>query len=253
MLKISALAFLALTGAAGSAQADDIENVRAALATLVPNAKPDAIEKAALPGFYSVVLKGQVIYISGDGKFLVQGDVYDVPNKESITGNALATMRRAGLKDLPLDKRLVFSPPNPKHTVIVFTDVDCPYCRQFHKQIAAYNQVGIAVQYVFFPLSIHPGADAKAVSVWCSQDKNAAYTAAMNGQDPGKKTCANPIAETTALGMKIGIGGTPTILTTDGKQVNGNAAADPQKLLAELDRLEKTPAVAAATPAGAPK
>jgi thiol:disulfide interchange protein DsbC len=61
----------------------------------------------------------------------------------------------------------------------------------------------------------------------------------MNGQDPGKKTCTNPIAETTALGMKIGIGGTPTILTTDGVQVNGNAAADPQKLLAELERLDK--------------
>jgi thiol:disulfide interchange protein DsbC len=254
MLKIAALAVIALAGVSIAAHADDAETaaVRAALATLVPNAKPEAIEKSPLPGFYSIVLKGQVIYISADGKYLVQGDIFDIPNKESITGKALASMRHAGLKELPVDKRLVFAPANPKHTVVVFTDVDCPYCRQFHKQIAGYNQVGIAVQYVFFPLSIHPGADAKAVSVWCSQDRNAAYTAAMNGQDPGKKTCTNPIAETTALGLKIGIGGTPTILTADGVQVNGNAAADPQKLLAELDRIEKTP-VAAATAANAPK
>ena len=37
--------------------------------------------------------------------------------------------------------------------------------------------------------------------------------------------------------MKIGISGTPTILNENGVQVNGNAAQDPTKFLAELDRL----------------
>jgi thiol:disulfide interchange protein DsbC len=156
-----------------------------------------------------------------------------------MTGHAQAKVRLAQLKRLPLDKQLVFAPANPKHTVTVFTDVDCPYCRQFHKQIAAYNQVGIAVHYVLFPLdSIHPNANAKAVSVWCSQDRNSAYTAAMNGQDPGKKTCDNPVAETKALAIKIGINGTPTILSDNGTQVNGTLAQDPNQLLAELDRLD---------------
>ena len=59
----------------------------------------------------------------------------------------------------------------------------------------------------------------------------------MNGQDTGKKTCANPVAETTELAMKIGISGTPTILNESGVQVNGNATQDPNKFLAELDRL----------------
>lgn len=229
------------------ANADDAETkVRAAIATLAPGVKPDQVEKSELPGFYSVVLKGQVIYVSEDGRYLVQGDVFDIKAKESLSGRALAGVRGAALKALPLDKRLVFAPPNPKHTVVVFTDVDCPYCRQFHKQIAAFNQAGIAVQYVFFPLQIHPNADKKAVSVWCAQDRKAAYTAAMNGQDPGAKTCDNPIAETTALGMKIGIGGTPTILTPDGIQVNGNAATDPAHFVAELDRIAGQTAAAPA-------
>ncbi|MEP6940072.1 MAG: DsbC family protein [Rudaea sp.] len=243
----NALLAAALIGAAPFARADDGETaVRAAIATIAPKAKPDMIQKSEVPGFYSVILNGQVIYISADGKYLIQGDVVDIAAKESLSGRALAGVRGSALKALSVDKRLVFSPPNPKHTVVVFTDVDCPYCRQFHKQIAAFNQAGIAVQYVFFPLTIHPNADKKAVSVWCAQDRNAAYTAAMNGQDPGAKTCDNPIAETTALGMKIGIGGTPTILTADGTQVNGNAAVDAVHLAAELDRLAAGHATAAA-------
>ncbi|MBS0515413.1 MAG: DsbC family protein [Proteobacteria bacterium] len=212
--------------------------VRDALAKLAPGMKVEALAKSDLPGFFEVVIgNGQVVYVSADGKYLIQGEVYDVAQKASLTGRAQAGIRLAALKTLPQSKRLVFAPANPKHTVTVFTDVDCPYCRQFHKQIAAYNQVGIAVEYVLFPLAIHPGADKKAEAVWCSQDRNAAYTAAMNGQDPGKKTCANPIAETTALAMKIGIGGTPTILNENGVQVNGGAVQDPAKFLAELDRL----------------
>jgi thiol:disulfide interchange protein DsbC len=239
---LAALAF------AVTAQADDGEKaVRDALHQLIPAAAPDLVQKSQLPGFYEVVLGGgaQVLYVSADGKYLIQGDVFDVQNKAGIGSKGQATVRSAALKTLSLDKRIVFAPPTIKHTVTVFTDVDCPYCRQFHKQIAAYNQLGIAVQYVLFPLSIHPGADKKAVSVWCSQDRNAAYTAAMNGQDPGTKTCDNPVKETTAMAMKIGISGTPTILAADGSQVNGNIAQDPKQLLAELDRLDAAAAAKA--------
>lgn len=228
----------ATASAAPAAAGGEEKIVRDAFAKLAPTAKVEAVAKSDLPGFYELVVSnGQVVYISADGKYLIQGDVYDVTQKASLTGRAQAAIRLAALKTLPQSKRLVFGSANAKHTVTVFTDVDCPYCRQFHKQIAAYNQVGIAVEYVLFPLSIHPGADKKAEAVWCSQDRNAAYTAAMNGQDPGKKTCANPVAETTALATKIGIGGTPTILNEYGVQVNGNAAQDPKQFLAELDRL----------------
>jgi len=131
----------------------------------------------------------------------------------------------------------VFAPEHPKHTVTVFTDVDCPYCRQFHKQIAEFNNAGIAVNYVLFPLDIHPGADKKASALWCAADRNAAYTAAMGGHDPGTATCTNPIAETKALAISLGINATPTVLAEDGTTVDGSKAANPALLLAELDRL----------------
>jgi thiol:disulfide interchange protein DsbC len=224
--------------AAKNSAASEEQNVRNAIAALA-GTKVESLTRSPLPGYYQAVdTNGQVLFVSGDGKYLIAGNVFDVAQKANLTSRVEAGVRLEALKSLSASKRIIFAPANPKHTVTVFTDVDCPYCRQFHKQIAAYNQAGIAVQYVLFPLSsIHPGADKKAVAVWCSQDRNAAYTAAMNGQDPGKKTCDNPVAETTALATKIGIGGTPTILNENGEQVNGNTTATPQSFLAELDRM----------------
>ena len=100
----------------------------------------------------------------------------------------------------------------------------------------------IGVNYVFFPLDIHPGADKKAEAVWCSSDRKATYTAAMSGQDPGKATCkTSPVAETKALAISIGIDSTPTVLAEDGTHVNGSVVMNPDQLLAELDRLAAKP------------
>ena len=105
------------------------------------------------------------------------------------------------------------------------------------QQIAQYNAKGIAVDYLFYPLSIHPGADKKAEAVWCSQDRPNAFTAAMAGKDPGKANCPNPVGELTELAKNLGIGGTPTVLADDGTQISSSIAMSPDRLAAELDRL----------------
>jgi len=233
------LALLALTLVATAASADDADKaVREAMHSLLPTVKIDQIAKSDLPGFYEVVVSGQIVYVSSDGKYLLQGNLFNVPRKKDLTAARLASMRAQALATLPVEKQMVFAPEHPKHTVTVFTDVDCPFCRQFHKQITEYNRVGIAVRYVLYPLDIHPGADKKAVAVWCAADRNAAYTAAMNGQDPGSATCTNnPVAETKAFALAMGINATPTVLAEDGTRIEDGKAANPAALAAELDRL----------------
>jgi thiol:disulfide interchange protein DsbC len=253
MLKkfLSALALLAIVTFAHAADGGE-KAARDAMHSLLPMVKIDDVVKSDLPGFYEVVVSGQVVYISADGKYLLQGNLFNVAQKKDLTAARVAGMREQAVQRLPDEKKMIFAPEHPKHTVTVFTDVDCPYCRQFHKQIAEYNRVGIAVNYVFFPLDIHPSADKKAVAVWCSADRKTAYTAAMNGQDPGNGTCANnPVAETKALALAIGINGTPTILTQDGTQVDMNRASTPAAFAAELDRLAAAAAKTAATPVAA--
>lgn len=233
--------FSAILLAATSMQvmaADDAEKVvREAFKKVSPTANITEVKRSEVPGFYQVLVDANVYFISGDGKYLIRGNVFDIDSRQDIGDKQLSAMRRVALAKIPKDKELVFAPPNPKYSVTVFTDVDCPYCRQFHKQIAEFNNAGIAVNYVLFPLDIHPGADKKASALWCAADRNAAYTAAMGGHDPGTATCANPVAETKALAISLGINATPTVLAEDGTTVDGNKAANPALLLAELDRL----------------
>ena len=216
------------------------ETVQKAMSVMAPGVKVDAVQASQIPGFYEAVAGGQFVYVTTDGRFLVDGSAYDVAAKRDLTEASRANARRIALSKIGPDKRIVFAPQAPvetRHTVTVFTDIDCPFCRRFHEQIAQYNAKGIAVDYLFYPLTIHPGADAKAIAVWCAKDRANAFTAAMSGQDPGKGTCPNPVAELTQLAQSLGIGGTPTLLAPDGSQLPSQVAMSPDRLAAELDRI----------------
>ena len=226
---IAALSFQA-------AAADDAEKVvRETFKKISPNSNPTSVTKSELPGFYQVLVDASVYFISADGKYLIRGNVFDIASHEDVGEKQVAALRRTVLAKIPASKQIVFAPAKPKYTVTVFTDVDCPYCREFHKKIDDYNKLGIAVNYVFYPLPIHPGADKKAEAVWCSANRNASYTDAMAGKDPGKKTCENPIAELTDIGKAMGVDGTPAIFTPEGDHVGGYVP--PDQLAAKLDQL----------------
>jgi thiol:disulfide interchange protein DsbC len=236
MFRFCILAILLLAGSVSAQADDDARKVVAdALHTVAPKATIQSITESSLPGYYAAIVDGHVIYVSADGKYLIQGMVYDVQSHRDVSDEPLAGLRKQGIAKIPQSKRLVFAPPNPKYKVTVFTDVDCPYCRQFHKQIAEYNRLGIEVDYVLFPLSIHPGSDKKAQTVWCSADRNIAYTDAMNGQTLAPKTCDNPIGELTNLAISMGLNGTPAIVADDGSQLGGYVA--PQELAQRLESL----------------
>jgi thiol:disulfide interchange protein DsbC len=235
-LTSAALAFGAIAAHAADT-AQTTQTITDALHKVAPQAKLQSISESKIPGFYNVVTDGHVILMSGDGKYLIEGHAYDIDARTDLMHEGMTEARKEGLAKIAPDKKLIFAPPNPKYTVTVFTDVDCPYCRQFHKQIAEYNRLGIAVEYVLYPLSIHPGADKKAQTVWCEKDRNAAYTNAMNGQALPQKTCSNPIAEVTSIAASMGIDGTPAVLTSDGTQLGGYVA--PAQLAQQLESLQK--------------
>ena len=202
-------------------------------AAAVVGGAPDGVAPTPVPGIVEVRRGADIVYMSSDGKYVFTGELYEVPTHKNLTEARQRDLRRSLINSVPESQMLVFSPPNPKYTVTVFTDVDCPYCRQFHKQIADYNRLGIEVDYVLFPLSIHPGADKKAEAVWCAADRNTAYTAAMNGENLPQKTCSNPIKELTASAMAMGLSGTPAIIANDGMQLGGYVS--PAELAQRLD------------------
>lgn len=227
---LGAVSFSAVAADAADAKA------RAAIQTLVPGATIDSIAEAVLPGFYEVVLQGQIVYVSADGKYLVQGSIYDIPGKADMTEASRTKIRRGALKDVGADKRIRYAPAQTKHTVTVFTDIDCGYCRKMHQQMADYNKLGIAIEYLFFPRAgVGSESFDKAVSVWCAADRNKALTDAKAGSEMDKKECANPIEEEYALGNRIGVNGTPAVIAADGTQLGGYLP--PEQLLQRLDAL----------------
>ena len=213
--------------------------VRAALAKTMPGTVIDSIKPSAIPGFREVAIGGRVIYVSSDGRYLFQGSLFDLNTRTSLTESSQAVLRRGILAKVGADRRIIFSPLNPKHHVTVFTDIDCGYCRKLHQQIAQYNNLGISVEYIFFPRA-GMGSDAanKAINVWCSADRRKALTDAKNDRPVINKTCTNPIAADFALGQKMGFDGTPAIYAPDGSQIGGYLA--PAEMLATLDKLAKS-------------
>ena len=236
MTRLLAGALLAVVSCAALAAEKGEDAARAAIQSLVPGASIDSISESVLPGFYEVIIEGQIAYVSTDGKYLVQGSIYDISTKTDITENSRAALRREALKAVGDDKRIVFAPEKPKHTISVFTDIDCGYCRRLHQQMAEYNELGIAVEYLFFPRAgIGSESFDKAVHVWCAADRKDALTAAKAGEAVEAKTCDNPIEEEFALGRKIGISGTPAVIAEDGTQLGGYVP--PEQLLQRLDQI----------------
>ena len=209
--------------------------VRAAMLKAVPGAVIDSVKPSIIPGYREVALGGHVVYVSADGKYLLQGSLIDLGTRDNLTAASEGVLRRAVLDAVPRDRRIVFAPPNPKYRVTVFTDIDCGYCRKLHSQIADYNKAGIAVEYLFYPRAGVPSESyTKAVNVWCSTDRRKALTDAKADRPVAKKTCANPVAMDFELGRKVGVDGTPAIYAPDGTQLGGYLP--PAEMLARLDR-----------------
>ncbi|MGH8078620.1 MAG: disulfide isomerase DsbC N-terminal domain-containing protein, partial [Lysobacter sp.] len=106
------------------------------------------VQPSPLPGFLEAVVSGRVVYVSADGKYLIQGVLIDVATQDNLTAASEATLHAAALKTVPTERRIIFAAAKPKHTVTIFTDVDCGYCRKLHSEIAQYNDLGITVEYL---------------------------------------------------------------------------------------------------------
>lgn len=224
--------------------------VRAELKKLDPRLVPDRVAPAAIAGFQEAIVNGQTLYFSDDGRYMLQGSLYDLKAKREVGRDGLAAVRREALAKIPVADRIVFAPVGPrKHTVAVFTDIECGYCRKLHSQIAEYNKLGIAVEYLAFPRAGLGSPDALVMeSVWCSADRRKALTDAKNGQAVPPKRCENPVAAEYQLGQRLGLQGTPMIVDVEGEVLPGYM--DPPTMMAALDKLAAERKPGSGTPAG---
>jgi thiol:disulfide interchange protein DsbC len=209
------------------------EAVRDAVRDLV-GVEPDRITPSPIEGLYEVLVGPHVVYVSADGRHLVRGDVVEIASRDNLTEGARSEARLGAIESLGAGSMISFGPADAPHTVTVFTDIDCPYCVQMHREMGWYNRLGIRVRYLAYPRAGVPSASYdKAVSVWCAEDRQQAMTDAKLGQPVESRRCDNPVQEHYALGRMVGVSGTPTIFLEHGGVVPGYLP--PDRLLAVIE------------------
>lgn len=225
-LILSALLACAATAATADEQALE-QRFAERLKGVLPEVNITSVKPAPVPGLYEVMLGGQVLYMTEDGRHVVRGDVYDLDAQRNVTEDRRAEARLDAFAALGTESMIEFAPPGkPKHVVYVFTDVDCGYCRKMHSEIDQLTSAGVAVRYLAYPRAgIGSEAYDSMVSAWCAGDRQQALTDIKAGKPIPPATCDNPIDEHFRLGNVLGVQGTPTIILESGKELGGYAPA----------------------------
>ena len=222
---------------AGVVEEAEFNAVEEKLRELAPNATTIAVSETPIDGLLQVQINSDIIYVTEDGEYLLQGQIINIDTRANITDQARSSIRMDKLTGLKREEQISFAPDNPSYDLLVFTDIDCGYCRKLHNQMPEYNEQGIAIHYLAFPRAgIGSDSYEKYVSAWCAEDQKAALTLAKNGGQPEPRVCDNPIAKQYDLAREIGVTGTPAIVTTDGTLIPGYVP--PTQLRARLEAMQ---------------
>lgn len=202
----------------------------------------DQVQAAPMAGLYELITEAGLFYSDQEGNFFIQGKLYglagDVVNHSETT---LAQMRIDGMAKFSNDM-IVYPAKDEKHVVTVFTDITCTYCRKMHKQMQAYNDLGITVRYLAYPRAgIVDRAGELTTgykdlrSIWCNEQPDKAMTRAKDGGSVALRICDTPVEGEFNFGRQIGVTGTPAIVLDNGMMLSGYRP--PNDLKAILDSL----------------
>ena len=237
-LKRTATWGLLLVACAAGAEQSIEQQLKERLKTSMPEAKVTSVKPAAIAGLYEVMLGPTVLYMTADGRYAFRGDIFDLQGRSNLTSQRRVEARQAAFHAAE-QGAIEFAPAGKiAHTLYVFTDVDCGYCRKMHGEVGKLNAAGIAVKYFAFPRTgLNSESFNKAVTVWCSADKKEALTLSKQGRELEPKTCPNPVAAQYELGQSMGVHGTPAVYLEDGHELGGYVpAAELIKMLADGQR-----------------
>jgi len=222
--------FIALLLMAGtSAALADEAAIRKALQSAYPKVKVESVTRTPFPGLYEVFLEGQVIYTDENFSwFITEGRLVDAKNRKELTSARMEELTRVDFETLPLEMAIKVVRGNGSRRVVVFSDPDCPFCKKLEqKELLPLTDVTI---YTFlYPLEgLHPDAANKSRAIWCAPDRVKAWNDwVLNGKiAKGEASCDAPLEKIAALGRKLGIVSTPTLIFSDGRRLLG---AQPSK------------------------
>jgi thiol:disulfide interchange protein DsbC len=227
---------LLLPGALPAAEKKvDLAKIEATLETRYPQVGVIDVNPAPLKGLYEVFTGDGIFYTNDTGDYLLGGPLVETSTRRNLTAERLDERNSIDFSVLPLDKAIKTVKGDGSRTIAVFSDPDCPFCKQLEKELVSVENVTI---YTFlYPLDdLHPDAPAKARAIWCSADRSQSWAQWMNDGKLGTATpdCASdPLTDVKTLGRKLRVVSTPTSFFPNGHRMGGAApAADIERALA---------------------
>ena len=204
-------------------------NIEKALDTLLPyfpNLTTDNITPSQLDDFYEILVQApqyEIIYISNDGRFIIQGEVIDLNTMHGLFESRLNIIKKQVIDSIDEDEKIIFKAQNEKYIIHVFTDVDCPYCAKLHANMTTMNELGITVKYLALPIAeIHPEAQSAMEKIWCAEDKKLAlHNYKTKRILPDSNDCDNPVAKQLQISKNLNVNGTPYIFLENGTNISG--------------------------------
>lgn len=149
-------AFLAVAFSfcAQAAEDEATAKVRQNLSANLPDTNFGEITATPIPGLYEVVIGHQLAYVSENGRYLLQGTLFDVAQRRDLTEPRVEAIKSKVITSLNEETMVIFAPEKSKYNVTVFTDIDCGYCRKLHSEIDQYMAQGIRIRYLFIRVRV---------------------------------------------------------------------------------------------------
>lgn len=188
------------------------------------------ISSSALPNFKTAVTDQGVLQISQDGRFVIQGQVFELKN-----GKAVDITNHSLLKELNAltGEMIIYPAKNEKHVITVFMDITCHYCHLLHSKMKEYNDLGITIRYLAFPRGGMKTQTAEQMeAIWTAKDPVFALNEAENGRPPKERKQPDIVKKHYELGLKFGVNGTPNMITSEGELIRGYV--EPKELASML-------------------
>ena len=202
----------------------DEASLKKAIEAAYPKFKVESVVKTPYVGLYEVFMGGQIIYTDEKLSFLIaEGRLVDPKTKRDITGERMEELTKIDFNSLPLDQAIKVVKGNGSRKLVVFSDVDCPYCKRLEQNELS-NITDVTIYTFLYPLvQLHPDSAAKSKSIWCAPNRVKAWNDWIFNNDLPTKTgnCEVPLEKIGDLAKKIGVTSTPTLIFADGKRVMG--------------------------------
>jgi thiol:disulfide interchange protein DsbC len=231
-LKHTILATLMAITVSGISVADEA-SLKKAIEAAYPKFKVDSVIKTPYSGLYEVFMGGQIVYTDEKLNFLIaEGRLVDPKTKKDITGERLEELTKIDFNSLPLNQAIKVVKGNGSRKLVVFSDVDCPFCKRLEQNELA-NIDDVTIYTFLYPIeSLHPDAANKSKSIWCAPNRVKAWNDwIFNNQLPTTVAkCDVPLERVGEMARKYGVTSTPTLFFADGKRILG---AQPHK---EIER-----------------